>query len=146
MVGGTWKVQVQGALWQATRRVGSLTQGDLTAISNAAADQVRTEQDKRLALESRLQIVDETHFKEFMFVGELSLDGSLQPIKGALPIAIRARAEHFKGLIVPKQNAREAAVVNKLEVYGMSTLAEVVSFISDKQGSQIMLAVRSAYP
>lgn len=68
-----------------------------------------------------------------MFVGELSLDGSLQPIKGALPIAIRARAEHFKGLIVPKQNAREAAVVNKLEVYGMSTLAEVVSFISDKQ-------------
>ena len=75
----------------------------------------------------------ETHFKEFMFVGELSLDGSLQPIKGALPIAIRARAEHFKGLIVPKQNAREAAVVNKLEVYGMSTLAEVVSFISDKQ-------------
>ena len=63
MVGGTWKVQ--GALWQATRRVGSLTQGDLTAISNAAADQVRTEQDKRLALESRLQIVDETHFKEF---------------------------------------------------------------------------------
>ena len=77
--------------------------------------------------------VPETHFKEFMFVGELSLDGSLQPIKGALPIAIRARAEHFKGLIVPKQNAREAAVVNKLEVYGMSTLAEVVSFISDKQ-------------
>lgn len=77
--------------------------------------------------------VPETHFKEFMFVGELSLDGSLQPIKGALPIAIRARTEHFKGLIVPKQNAREAAVVNKLEVYGMSTLAEVVSFISDKQ-------------
>ena len=49
-------------------------------------------------------------------VGELSLDGTRQPIKGALPIAIRARAEHFKGLIVPEQNAREAAVVNNLEM------------------------------
>ena len=73
MVGGTWEGQVQGALWQATRRVGSLTQGDLTAISNAAADQVRTEQDKRLALESRLQIVDETHFKEFSDAQKISL-------------------------------------------------------------------------
>lgn len=65
-------------------------------------------------------------------VGELSLDGTLQPIKGALPIAIRARAEHFKGLIVPEQNAREAAVVNNLEVYGMKTLFEVIQFMSDR--------------
>ncbi|MDY4244216.1 MAG: magnesium chelatase domain-containing protein, partial [Prevotella sp.] len=55
---------------------------------------------------------------DYMLVGELSLDGTLQPVKGALPIAIRARAEKFKGLIVPKQNEREAAVVNNLEVYG----------------------------
>ncbi|CUQ52215.1 Competence protein ComM [Segatella copri] len=67
-----------------------------------------------------------------MMVGELSLDGTLQPIKGALPIAIRARAEHFKGLIVPEQNAREAAVVNNLEVYGMKTLFEVIQFMSDR--------------
>ena len=51
---------------------------------------------------------------DYMLVGELSLDGTLQPVKGALPIAIRARAEKFKGLIVPKQNEREAAVVNNL--------------------------------
>ena len=77
--------------------------------------------------------IPDTHLKEFMLVGELSLDGTLQPIKGALPIAIRARAEHFKGLIVPMQNAREAAVVNNLEVYGMNSLFDVIQFMSDKQ-------------
>ena len=56
---------------------------------------------------------------KYMMVGELGLDGRLQPIRGALPIAIRARKEKFKGLIVPRQNIREAAVVNQLEVYGM---------------------------
>ena len=76
--------------------------------------------------------IPEDHLKEYMMVGELSLDGTLQPIKGALPIAIRARAEHFKGLIVPEQNAREAAVVNNLEVYGMKTLFEVIQFMSDR--------------
>ena len=61
---------------------------------------------------------------QYMFVGELSLDGSLQPIKGALPIAIRARAEKFKGLIVPKANVREAAVVNNLDVYRLPNTAQ----------------------
>ena len=65
-----------------------------------------------------------------MMVGELGLDGRLQPIRGALPIAIRARAEHFKGLIVPKQNIREAAVVNQIEVYGMETLIDVANFFN----------------
>lgn len=73
------------------------------------------------------------HLQEFMLVGELSLDGTLQPVKGALPIAIRARAEHFKGLIVPEDNVREAAVVNNLEVYGMKNLFDVIQFLSDKQ-------------
>lgn len=77
--------------------------------------------------------VHEDHLKEFMMVGELSLDGTLQPIKGALPIAIRARSEKFKGLIVPKQNAREAAVVNNLEVYGMNSLTEVIQLMNDVQ-------------
>lgn len=76
------------------------------------------------------QIVD-THLGEYMLVGELGLDGHLQPIKGALPIAIRARAEKFKGLIVPRQNEREAAVVNNLEVYGMDNLMDVVQFLND---------------
>ena len=76
--------------------------------------------------------IPQDHLKEYMLVGELSLDGTLQPIKGALPIAIRARAEHFKGLIVPAQNAREAAVVNNLDVYGMHNLYEVAQFLSDQ--------------
>ena len=67
---------------------------------------------------------------QYMLVGELSLDGTLQPVKGALPIAIRARAEKFKGLIVPQQNVREAAVVNNLEVYGMESLVDVVKFLT----------------
>lgn len=77
----------------------------------------------------------EDHLKEYMMVGELSLDGTLQPIRGALPIAIRARAEHFKGLIVPEQNVREAAVVNNLEVYGMKNLLEVIQFMNDQSNS-----------
>lgn len=76
--------------------------------------------------------IPEDHLKEYMMVGELSLDGTLQPIKGALPIAIRARSEHYKGLIVPEQNAREAAVVNNLEVYGMKNLFDVIQFLGDK--------------
>lgn len=76
--------------------------------------------------------IPEDHLKEYMMVGELSLDGTLQPIKGALPIAIKARSEHYKGLIVPEQNAREAAVVNNLEVYGMKNLFDVIQFLGDK--------------
>ena len=69
--------------------------------------------------------------ENYMLVGELGLDGQLQPIRGALPIAIKARAEKFKGLIVPSQNVREAAVVNNLEVYGMDTLYDVIKFFND---------------
>ena len=69
----------------------------------------------------------------YMLVGELSLDGTLQPAKGVLPIAIEARAEHFKGLIVPKQNVREAAIVNKLEVYGMDNLVDVINLLTGKK-------------
>jgi len=65
---------------------------------------------------------------QYVIMGELALDGSLRPIKGALPIAIQARKEKFKGLILPKQNAREAAIVNDLEVYGIDNLREAVDF------------------
>ena len=74
--------------------------------------------------------VESGNLDKYMMVGELGLDGRLQPVRGALPIAIRARAEKFKGLIVPKQNIREAAVVNQLEVYGMETLMDVVQFLN----------------
>lgn len=79
---------------------------------------------------SAMDKVDAEHLAEYMLVGELGLDGRLQPVRGALPIAIRARKEKFKGLIVPKQNIREAAVVNNLDVYGMENLADVVAFFN----------------
>jgi magnesium chelatase family protein len=71
-------------------------------------------------------------FSEFVIMGELSLDGSIQPIKGALPIAIQARAEKYRGLILPKENAREAGLVNNLEVYGVSNIQEVIDFFEKK--------------
>jgi len=70
--------------------------------------------------------------ERFVIMGELSLDGSLQPIKGVLPIAIKAREEGFKGFILPKQNAREAAVVNNLDVYGVENITEVIDFFNEK--------------
>lgn len=69
----------------------------------------------------------------YLLMGELSLDGSLQPIKGALPIAIKARELGFEGMILPRQNAREAAVVNHLTVYGVENLREVVEFFNGNQ-------------
>ena len=67
---------------------------------------------------------------QFMLIGELGLDGKLKPVAGALPVAIRARKQQFKGLIVPKENAREAAVVNQLDVYAMENLSDVINFLN----------------
>jgi len=69
---------------------------------------------------------------DYILMGELSLDGSLQSIKGILPIAIKAKEEKFKGIILPKQNAPEAAIVSGLEVYGVETISEVIDFFNDK--------------
>ncbi len=74
--------------------------------------------------------------KDYVIMGELSLDGSIQSIKGALPIAIQARKEGFKGLIVPKANAREAGMVNNLQVYGVEHLRDVVDFFTDENSLQ----------
>lgn len=71
-------------------------------------------------------------YSSYVMMGELSLDGSLQPIKGALPIAVKAKAEGFKGFFLPKQNAREAAIVSGLEVYGVENLQEVIDFFEGK--------------
>jgi magnesium chelatase family protein len=69
---------------------------------------------------------------DYIIMGELSLDGGLQPIKGVLPIAIKANEEKFKGIILPKQNAREAAIVSGLEVYGIESITEAIEFFNDK--------------
>jgi magnesium chelatase family protein len=76
--------------------------------------------------------IDATLLDKYMLMGELSLDGSLQPVKGALPIAIKAREEGFKGFILPKQNAYEAAVVDKLEILGVENIKDVIEFFRGK--------------
>jgi magnesium chelatase family protein len=78
------------------------------------------------------QIENPEKLVDYVIMGELSLDGTIRPIKGALPIAIQARKEGFKGLIVPKQNAREAAMVNNLNVYGVGHINEVIDFFADE--------------
>ena len=74
--------------------------------------------------------ISESMLGDYMMIGELGLDGKLKPVSGVLSVAIRARKEKFKGLIVPQENVREAAVVNQLDVYGMSGLADVISFFN----------------
>lgn len=76
------------------------------------------------------ETISSEHLADYLIIGELSLDGSLQPIKGALPIAIAARQQGFKGIILPQQNASEAAVVNNLDVYGVERITEVIDFLN----------------
>lgn len=74
--------------------------------------------------------------EKFVLMGELSLDGGMKPIKGALPIAVKAREAGFKGLLVPYQNAKEAAVVTGLDVYGVKDITEVIAFLNDESVMQ----------
>jgi magnesium chelatase family protein len=74
--------------------------------------------------------VDTLKLNRYMMVGELSLDGSLQPIRGALPISIKARELGFEGLFVPEANVREAAVVNNLNVYGARHISQVIGHLN----------------
>jgi magnesium chelatase family protein len=78
------------------------------------------------------QITNPERLSAFVIMGELSLDGIIKPIKGALPIAIQARKDAFEGLIVPAANAREAAMVNDLKVYGVEHLNDVINFFEDE--------------
>ena len=89
----------------------------------------------------------------YIIMGELSLDGTLKPIKGALPIAIKAREEGFRGIVLPMDNVREAAVVSGVEVIGVRTLRQTVEFLSGElkieaavsTGFEELLAVRGRY-
>ena len=75
-------------------------------------------------------LISTDNLDQYFIMGELSLDGSLRPIKGALRIAIEARRKKFKGLILPKINAREAAIVSDLAVYGVETISEALAVLS----------------
>ena len=110
-------------------------------VINLAPANIRTEGSAydlpmAIGILAAVGVVRPERLPRYMLMGELSLDGSLQPIKGALPIAIKAREMGFQGIIVPAQNAREAAVVNRLDVLGARSLAEVVDFFNEKRELQ----------
>jgi magnesium chelatase family protein len=76
------------------------------------------------------QQVNSDQFEDYLFLGELSLDGSLKPMRGILPIALTAKREGYKGIILPRENAQEAAIVNGLDIHGASSIKEVVEFLN----------------
>jgi len=89
------------------------------------------------------QISNTESLSQYVIMGELSLDGAIRPIKGALPIAIQARKQAFKGLIVPKVNAREAGMVNNLQVYGVQHIKEVINFFENGEKGLEPIAINT---
>ncbi|MCO6499454.1 MAG: YifB family Mg chelatase-like AAA ATPase [Vicingus serpentipes] len=124
----------QQRIESALKNVGYKMPGKKTVVNMAPAD-IRKEGSAYdltiaigiLAASGQMQ---ETNIGDYVIVGELSLDGSLQPIKGALPIAIQAQKEGFKGFILPRENAKEAAIVDGLAVYGINNIKEVIDFFN----------------
>lgn len=109
----------------------------MSAVINMAPADVRKEGAAydlpiAIALLQGCGVIQAPELESYMIMGELSLDGSIKPVRGILPMAIEARAKGFKGIIVPAANATEAAVVNRLEVYGADTLAQVADFLQGK--------------
>jgi magnesium chelatase family protein len=90
--------------------------------------------------------IQEDHIERFIIMGELSLDGTVQPIKGALPIAVKALEEGFEGFILPKENAKEAAIVSGLKVYGVEHISEVIDcFHNQKKLEQTIVDTRAEF-
>ncbi|WP_422079980.1 YifB family Mg chelatase-like AAA ATPase [Ulvibacterium sp.] len=90
--------------------------------------------------------IQSENLEKYVIMGELSLDGSLQPVKGALPIAIQAREEGFAGFILPNENAKEAAIVSDLKVYGVDNIKEVIDFFDmGKPLEQIVVDTRKEF-
>ncbi|MCK4853533.1 MAG: YifB family Mg chelatase-like AAA ATPase, partial [Bacteroidales bacterium] len=82
------------------------------------------------------RLLPPTRLNQYVMMGELSLDGNLERIKGVLPMAINARDEGFRGIILPDQNAREAGVISGLDVYGMENIRQVVNFLHNQQNTR----------
>ena len=74
-----------------------------------------------------------SQLEDYILLGEMSLDGTLNPMKGILPVVLQAKKEGFKGVILPIANALEAAVVDGIDIYGMKNLSEVIQFFNGKQ-------------
>jgi magnesium chelatase family protein len=93
------------------------------------------------------QIPNAEAVSNYIIMGELSLDGELRPIKGALPIAIQAGKENFKGLLLPKANAREAALVNNIQVFGATHIKEIIDFFEKGESGmeRVVVDVRQEF-
>jgi len=119
----------------ALRNNGYRIPGKKIVINMAPADIRKEGSSYDLTIAMAILAANETiksdKLEHFIIMGELSLDGSLLPIKGALPIAIEAQKRGFKGIILPVQNAREAAIVSDMEVYGVKDIKEVIDFLND---------------
>lgn len=118
----------------ALKNIGFKMPGMKTTVNMAPAD-IRKEGSSydltiAMGILAASQQIEAPELEHYMIMGELSLDGGLQPIKGALPIAIEAQKAGFKGFILPEANAREAAIVDDLEVYGVSSIREVIDFFT----------------
>ena len=124
----------QQRIESAFRSIGHRWPGKQVLINMAPADIRKEGSAYDLPLALGVLAADEKvsagQLETFVAMGELSLDGTLQPVKGVLPIALRAREEGFKGMIVPVKNAREAAVVDGIDVYGIENLRDVVDFFN----------------
>lgn len=124
----------QQRIESALRHLGYHWPGRQVVINMAPADVRKEGSSYDLPLAVGILAADEkiskAEIENYVIMGELSLDGRLQPVRGVLPIALRAREEGFKGIIVPQKNAREGAVVSGLEVFGMETLRDVVDFFN----------------
>jgi magnesium chelatase family protein len=124
----------QQRIESALRTLGFHWPGKQVVINMAPADIRKEGSSYDLPLAAGILAADEKitkgEIESYVLMGELSLDGTLQPVKGVLPIALRAREEGFKGVIVPVKNAREAAVVSGLDVYGMEKLGDVLDFFN----------------
>jgi magnesium chelatase family protein len=124
----------QQRIESALRSMGYHWPGKQVVINMAPADIRKEGSSYDLPLAMGILAADEKvgieKIDSYVLIGELSLDGTLQPVKGALPIALRAREEGFRGLVLPLKNAREAAVVDGLDVYGMERIGEVVDFFN----------------
>lgn len=122
-------------IYAALKNVGYKLPGKKITINMAPADLRKEGSSYDLSIALGILVASEQikaeNIKDYLIMGELSLDGGLQPIKGVLPIAIRAREEGFKGIILPKQNTREAAIVNSLEVYGVENIRQVIDFFNE---------------
>jgi len=124
----------QQRIESAIRSLGYRWPGKQVVINMAPADIRKEGSSYDLPLAMGILAADEKvtrhDLESYIMIGELSLDGTLQPVRGILPIALRAREERFRGVIVPLRNAREAAVVEGIDVYGMENLGDVVSFFN----------------